>query len=147
MAQVEYVGYGQTVVYNTTLGLEGLQKVALSETGGPATEQLDSTTSADTAYTTTADPYGSKGGPKVTLTATLQDSFASFADTKAVALALNTKAALIWCTAPATTTSNQYDHTALELTSRTTEITWTEPYASCVLVFEGTALGAWSGPA
>lgn len=146
MAHTNYVGYGQTLTWNS-VALIGLTGTDLSETGVPPIEQIDTTDCSDTTYTTMADPYGGKGDPKVTLTATLQDSTASFADTKQTTLAFNSKQAAIWATQPGTSTANQYDHAALELTARTTEITWTEPYAVCTLVFEGTAVGVWSGPA
>lgn len=146
MAQTEFAGLNQTLSWNA-VALEGVRKVTLVETDGPATEQLDATTCTDSVYTFIADPLGAKGTPTVTVTVELQDSTASYADSKQTKFAFNSKQALIWAMQPATGTANQYDHAALELTERTTEITWTEPYAICTLVFEGTALGTWSGPA
>jgi hypothetical protein len=145
MAQVEYAGLNQTFTWNS-VALEGVRKVTVVEDDGASVEQLDVTTCNDSTYAYLADPLGAKGAPKVTVTVELQDSHASFADSKQTKLAFNTKAAAKWETQPATTTSNQYDHAALELTSRTTEIMW-DAYAACTLVFEGTVLGTWSGPA
>ena len=144
--QTEFTGLNQTFTWNSVT-LEGLRKVTLVEDDGAAVEQLDATTCTDSTYTYIADPLGAKGNPTVTVTVELQDSTAAYADNKQTKLAFNSKQAAIWAMAPATGTANQYDHAALELTSRTTEITWTEPYAVCTLVFEGTALGTWSGPA
>lgn len=145
MAQTEYTGLNQTFTWNA-VPLDGVRKVTLVEEDAASVEQLDVTTCTDSAYTFLADPLGAKGGVKVTLTVELQDSSASYADSKQTKFAFNDKKAATWCTQPGTTLSNQYDHAALELTSRTTEISWTD-YATCTLVFEGTALGAWSDPA
>lgn len=145
MAQVEYAGLNQTFTWNS-VALDGVRKVTVLEDDGASVEQLDVTVCTDSAYTYLADPLGAKGAPKVTVTVELQDSTASYADNKNAKLAFNSKQAAVWATQPATGTANQYDHAALELTSRTTEIFW-DQYAVCTLVFEGTALGTWSGPA
>lgn len=145
MAQTEFVGLNQTFSWNA-VELEGVRKVTLVEEDGPSVEQLDVTTCTDSAYTYLADPLGSKGSPKVTMTVELQDSYASYADGKQTSFAFNSKQAVIWCMEPDTATANQYDHTALELTSRTTELYW-DQYAVCTLVFEGTVVGTWSSPA
>lgn len=145
MAQTEYTGLNQTFSWNS-VALDGVRKVTLVETDGPAVEQLDVTTCTDSAYTFMADPLGAKGNPTVTLTVELQDSYASYADNKQTKFAFNSKQAVVWATEPATANANQYDHAALELTSRTTEIFW-EQYAVCTLVFEGTTTGTWSSPA
>lgn len=144
MAQLEFTGLNQTFSWNG-VSLEGVRKVTLVETDGPAVEQLDVTTCTDSAYTYLADPLGAKGNPTVTMTVELQDSYASYADSKQTAFAFNDKQAVVWCMEPATTKANQYDHAALELTSRTTEIFW-DQYAVCTLVFEGTVVGTWSSP-
>lgn len=145
MAQTEFVGLNQTFSWNA-VALEGVRKVTLVEEDGPSVEQLDVTTCTDSAYTYLADPLGAKGNPKVTMTVELQDSYASYADSKQTDFAFNSKQAVIWAMEPDTATANQYDHTALELTSRTTEIYW-DQYAVCTLVFEGTIVGTWSDPA
>jgi hypothetical protein len=145
MAQLEFTGLNQTFSWNS-VPLEGVRKVTLVEEGGPAVEQLDVTTCTDSAYTFIPDPLGAKGNPTVTMTVELQDSYASYADNKQTDFAFNDKQAVIWMQQPATGTANQYDHTALELTSRTTEIFW-DQYAVCTLVFEGTVVGTWSSPA
>jgi hypothetical protein len=145
MAQLEFTGLNQTFTWNS-VALDGVRKVTLVETDGPAVEQLDVTTCTDSAYTFLADPLGAKGNPTVTLTVELQDSYASYADNKQTDFAFNDKQAAKWEQQPATGTANQYDHAALELTSRTTEIFW-EQYAVCTLVFEGTTTGTWSSPA
>ncbi len=144
MAQTEFVGLNQTFSWNA-VPLEGIRKVTLVEDDGPSVEQLDVTTCTDSAYTFLADPLGAKGNPTVTLTVELQDSYMSFADNKQTKFAFNSKQAVVWCMEPATTKANQYDHAALELTSRTTEIFW-DQYAVCTLVFEGTVVGTWSSP-
>lgn len=145
MSAIEYTGLNQTFSWNG-VPLEGIRKVTLVEDDGASVEQLDVTTCTDSTYTYLADPLGAKGFPKVTMTVELQDSYASYADSKQTAFAFNSKQAVVWATQPATTLTNQYDHAALELTSRTTEIYW-DGYATCTLVFEGTALGTWSDPA
>jgi hypothetical protein len=145
MAHTSYTGLNQTFSWNG-VSLDGLRKVTLVEDDGASVEQLDTTNCTDSAYDFMADPLGAKGFPKVTMTVELQDSHASYADSKQTKFAFNSKQAVIWATQPATTLTNQYDHTALELTSRTTEIMW-DGYATCTLVFEGTALGTWSDPA
>lgn len=144
MAQTEFVGLNQTFSWNA-VPLEGIRKVTLVEDDGPSVEQLDVTTCTDSAYTFLADPLGAKGNPTVTLTVELQDSYMSFADNKQTKFPFNSKQAVVWCMEPATTKANQYDHAALELTSRTTEIFW-DQYAVCTLVFEGTVVGTWSSP-
>lgn len=145
MSQTEYTGLNQTFSWNGK-SLSGIRKVTLIETDGPAVEQLDVTTCTDSAYTYLADPLGAKGNPTVTMTVELLDAYDSYNLELQTKFAFNDKQAVIWMTQPATTESNQYDHAALELTSRTTEIYWAQ-YAVCTLVFEGTVVGTWSSPA
>jgi hypothetical protein len=145
MAHTSYTGLNQTFTWNS-IPLAGLRKVTVVEEDGSSVEQLDTTNCTDSAYDFMADPLGAKGGPKVTVTVELQDSTASVADSTHTKFAFNSKQAATWATKPATTLTNQYDHAALELTSRTTEIMW-DAYATCTLVFEGTVLGTWSDPA
>lgn len=145
MAQREFTGLQQTITWNAK-ALLGVRKVTLLENDGTTSEQLDVTTCTDATYTYMADPLGAKGAPAVTLTVELQDSTASYADALQTKFAFNEKKGATWCMEPGTAHANQYDHDALELISRTTEITWTEPYATCTLVFQGTTLGTWTSP-
>lgn len=145
MAQTEFVGLNQTFSWNAK-ALSGIRKVTLIEEDGPAIEQLDVTTCTDSAYTYLADPLGAKGNPTVTMTVELLDAYNSYNLELQTKFAFNDKQAVVWCMEPGTATANQYDHTALELTSRTTEIFW-DQYAICTLVFEGTVVGTWSSPA
>lgn len=145
MAQLEFTGLNQTFSWNGK-ELSGIRKVSLVETDGPAIEQLDVTTCTDSAYTFLADPLGAKGNPTVTMTVELLDAYDSYNLELQTKFPFNDKQAVIWAQQPATGMANQYDHAALELTSRTTEIYW-DQYATCTLVFEGTAVGTWSSPA
>ena len=119
--------------------------MTLVEDDGPSVEQLDVTTCTDSAYTFLADPLGAKGNPTVTMTVELLDAYDSYNLELQTKFPFNSKQAVVWCMEPATTKANQYDHAALELTSRTTEIFW-DQYAVCTLVFEGTVVGTWSSP-
>lgn len=145
MAQLEFVGLNQTFSWNGA-ELSGVRKVTLVETDGPNIEQLEVTSCTDSAYTFMADPLGAKGNPTVSMTVELLDAYDSYNLNLQTKFAFNDKQAVIWAQQPATTTANQYDHAALELTSRTTEIFW-DQYAVCTLVFEGTVVGTWSSPA
>ena len=121
MAQTEYTGKDMTLTVATSIALEGITKVTINEEGGPDIEQLDSTRSGHSAYTYMADPLGSKGDPKATLTITLQDSSVSYADNKATKLAAagGSVAFAAGCTA----NDNTWTHTAMTLTKRVTKIT------------------------
>lgn len=141
MAQTEYTGKDMTLTVATSIALEGITKVTINEEGGPDIEQLDSTRSGHTAYTYMADPLGSKGDPKATLTITLQDSTVSYADNKATKLAA--AGGSVAFAAGSTTNDNTWTHTAMTLTKRVTKITWGSPIATCELTYEANALGTW----
>lgn len=143
--QTEYLGADSKITYGSEV-LVGVLNVTLSEVGGPAAEGIDVTVNDDSSYTTIVDPFGAKGNPKSTVTVTMHDSTASVADVSNHAFAFNTAAALKIETAENTATANQWDHAAMELVSRTTEIPFNEP-ATCTLVFEGNGAGTWTGPA
>lgn len=142
MAQTEFTGKAMTLTVATSVVLEGITKVTINEDGGPDVEQLDSTVSGDTAYTFMADPLGSKGAPKATLTITLQDSAVSYADNKATKLAA--AGGSVAFAAGVTTDDNTWAHAGMTLSKRTTKITWGSPIATCELTYEANSLGTWS---
>ena len=86
MAQVEFTGKDMTVSVAGGTTLDGVTKVTINEDGGPDVEQLDATVSGDSVYTYLADPLGSKGNPKATVTITVQDSTVRYTDNKATKL-------------------------------------------------------------
>lgn len=141
MAQTEFTGKDMTLTVATNVTLEGVTKVTINEDGGPDVEQLDSTRSGHTAYTFLADPLGSKGAPKATLTVTLQDSAVSYADNKATKLAA--AGGSVAFAAGQTANDNEWAHAGMTLSKRTTKITWGSPIATCELVYEANSLGAW----
>lgn len=145
MAQTEYTGKLMEVTHGTYT-LEALTKVELNEEDGPEAEQLDVTVYGDSSYTFLADPLGAKGNDKATLTATCWASTASYADSKASKIPLDTEAETVFDTAKGTATANTYTHTTLRLTNRRTEIPF-DGFATHVLTFEANALGTWTGPA
>ena len=68
--QTEFTGKDMTVSVAGGTTLDGVTKVTINEDGGPDVEQLDATVSGDSVYTYLADPLGSKGNPKATVTIT-----------------------------------------------------------------------------
>lgn len=145
MSQTEYTGKLMEVTHGAYV-LEALTKVDLNESDGPDVEQIEVTVVGDTAYTFIADPLGSKGDDKTTLTATCWASTASYADSKATKIPFNTPASTVFDTAKGVANANTYTLATLELTERTTEIMW-DGYATNTLVFEANALGTWDSPA
>jgi hypothetical protein len=141
VAQQEFTGKDMTLTVATNVVLEGITKITINEDGGPDVEQLDNTRSGHTAYTFMADPLGSKGAPKATLTVTLQDSAVSYADNKATKLLA--AGGSVAFAAGVTADDNEWAHSAMTLTKRTTKITWGSPIATCELVYEANALGTW----
>jgi hypothetical protein len=146
MAQQEFTGKNMTFVYKA-IALTGLLKVAIDQDNGSTPEDLDTTTAANNEYASMADPLGAKGGKKATVTVVVQDSTQSVDDATHATLPFDEDNTATFCTEPATANTNQWDHTALRLTKRVTEITWTPPFATCTLTFEANSLGAWSAPA
>lgn len=145
MAQVEFTGKTMTFVFDSkTLG--GLQRVEINEDNGDTPESLDVTVYGDATYTYLADPLGAKGSEKVTVTVVLQDSTQSVDDALQTTIAFNTAATATFCSEPGTANTNQWDHAALSLTKRVTEIPY-DAIATCTLTFEANSLGTWSGPA
>lgn len=145
MAQVEFTGKDMTVSVAAGTTLDGVTKVTINEDGGPNVEQLDATVSGDSVYTYLADPLGSKGNPKATVTITVQDSTVSYTDNKATKL-LAAGGALVFAVST-TTDDNTYSHAGMVLTKRTHKITWGSPIATCVLVYEANTLGTWASVA
>jgi hypothetical protein len=145
VGQVEFTGKDMTLTVATSVVLEGITKVTINEDGGPDVEQLDATVSGDSAYTFIADPLGSKGAPKATLTVTLQDSSVSYADNKATKLAA--AGGSVTFAAAQVANDNSWAHTAMTLSKRTTKITWGSPIATCELVYEANTLGTWGDKA
>lgn len=147
--QTEYTGYKMTVKYNTSKNLEGVRKVTISDEGGPAPEPLDVTVYADATYTFLTDPLGAKGDSKSTWTVTGMASTASVADTATgghASVAWNTAQTWIFDSSAGVANANTGTHTALQMTSRTTEIPF-EAYATYTIVAESNAVTAWTGPA
>jgi hypothetical protein len=141
MSQTEYTGKDMTLTVATSIVLEGITKVTINEDGGPEVEQLDATVSGDSTYTYLADPLGSKGAPKATLTVTLQDSSVSYADNKATKLAA--AGGSVAFAAGGTANDNEWAHAGMTLSKRTTKITWGSPIATCELTYEANSLGTW----
>lgn len=141
MAQTEYTGKDMTISVAGGTTLEGVTKVTINEEGGPDVEQLDITRAGHTAYTYLADPLGTKGDPKSTLTIEVQDSSVSYTDNKATKL-LPAGGAVAFA-AGDTANDNTWDHAGMTLTKRTHKITWASPIATCTLVYEANSLGTW----
>jgi hypothetical protein len=141
MSQTEFTGKDMTLTVATSIVLEGITKVTINEDGGPEVEQLDATVSGDSTYTYIADPLGSKGAPKATLTVTLQDSSVSYADNKATKLAA--AGGSVAFAAGGTANDNEWAHAGMTLSKRTTKITWGSPIATCELTYEANSLGTW----
>jgi hypothetical protein len=145
MAQTEFTGKNMTFTWNA-VPFVGLTKVEINEEDGPDAEQLDTTVYADTSYVLIADPLGSKGDDKTTVTVTCWASTASYADLENTKHAFNSAQTGVLDMAAGTANANTYTHTSLELTSRVTEIPF-DGYATCTMTFEANALGAWTAPA
>ena len=144
MAQTEYTGRLMEVIYGAYT-LEGLTKVELTSEDGPDAEQLDVTVYSDSTYTFLTDPLGSKGDDKSTLVATCWASTASFADSKATKIPLNTESLTTFDMAKNTASANTWSLATLQLTGRVTEIAY-DAYATVALTFEANALGTWDSP-
>ena len=84
----EYTGKGMTLSVAGGTTLEGITKVEINDEGPPAVEQLDTTASADSTYTSIPQPLGGKGAPKATVKVTVQALKVGYADSKASKLAL-----------------------------------------------------------
>lgn len=69
MAHEEYTGKsgGTTITLGGASIPTGWRKITITEKGGPATEQLDITTAADSSYSYMDDPLGAKGQPSCTV--------------------------------------------------------------------------------
>lgn len=145
MSQVEFTGKAMTISVAGGTTLEGVLKVTINEQSGPDIEQLDVTVSGDSTYTYLADPLGSKGDPKATLTISVQDSTISYAETKATKL-LPAGGAVVFA-AGVTQYDNTWSHAGMVLTKRTHKISWAPPYATCELVYEANSLGTWANVA
>ena len=145
MGQTEFTGKAMTVSVAGGTTLDGVTKVTINEDGGPDVEQLDATVSGDSVYTYQADPLGSKGNPKATVTITVQDSTVSYTDNKATKL-LPAGGALVFA-AGVTTNDNTYSHAGMVLTKRAHKITWGSPIAMCELVYEANTLGTYGSVA
>jgi len=139
----EYTGLGMTLSVAGGTVLSGITKVEISDEGKPAVEQLDTTASADSTYTSIPQPLGGKGAPKATVKVTLQASTVGYADTKASKLALNATPAALAFAASATSDDDKYDNATMELIDRTTTISWAAPIAVQVLTFQSIVNGTW----
>jgi hypothetical protein len=164
MSQTEYTGKDMAFTWDADASygtqvkkeLAGLLSVTISDENGPAPERIDVSVASDSCYTFLTDPLGSKGGDKCSVTVVLQDSNESVDDALQTTIPFNTdpnsltatsvtKQDVSFETAAGTTTSNQWDHSAVILTSRVTEIPF-NAYATCTLTFEANSVGAWSSP-
>ena len=69
MAHEEYTGKsgGTTITFAAASIPTGWRKITITETGGPAPDQLDTTTAGDAAYSYMTDPLGSKGAVSCTV--------------------------------------------------------------------------------
>ena len=69
MAHEEYTGKsGATAITFGGASIPtGWRKITITETGGPAPEQLDKTTAGDSSYSYMTDPLGSKGQKSCTV--------------------------------------------------------------------------------
>lgn len=69
MAHEEYTGKsgGTTITFGGAGIPTGWRKITITETGGPAPEQLDKTHAGDSTYSYMADPLGSKGAKSCTV--------------------------------------------------------------------------------
>lgn len=140
--QTEFTGKDMTITVQADKVLAGVQKVVINEDGGPDIEQLDATVSGDSVYTYLADPLGSAGNPKATVTITVQDSTVSYAD--ALATKLLPAGGAVTFSSGGTSGDNVWSHAGMVLTKRTHKITWGSPLATCELVYEANTLGTWS---
>ena len=142
--QTAYTGRLMEVIFGA-ITLEALTKVELNKSDGPDAEQIDTTAWSDTTYQNIVDPLGSKGKDKATLTATCWGSTASYGDTKAAAVPMNTESLLTFDTAKGTASANTWSLATMQLTGRRTEISY-DGFATQTLTFEANALGTWDSP-
>lgn len=138
----EYTGKGMTLSVAGGTALEGILSVNIDDAPGPAIAQLPATAATDSTYVTIAQPLGSAGRAKATMTVKLQDSTVSYADSKAALLAFNTPGVVAFA-AGVVANDDKWDHTTLELLDRTTTITWEKPIATIDLTFGADGNGTW----
>lgn len=142
MAHTPYTGksVGTLLTWNA-LAVPGWKRVVIEETAGPLPEQIDKTTAADAAYAKMADPLGSKGSAKTTITIDGLSSKPDVADTGLFSHAMDDAQAFVYQAASGAGKDKFTVTPLLKRRSRPAEITTLVPY-TLVLEYEGA--GTWA---